>query len=194
MALKKARRWQTALAALVPAAALLSAVAMANPATAASYPQLSPGYVGVVKGYDSLCLDDRGYLPPVNNIPNPVQEYQCNGTKAQTWEVFDSSGGQPQFAGDVNIILYYAPSQPGVFPGTYCLDVYGGNTGNGTTVGLYQCNGTAAQQWIARPGGALYNPNFNKCLDDTGWATNGHTQLDIWDCTGEANQVWLGYQ
>jgi hypothetical protein len=61
---------------------------------------------------------------------------------------------------------------------------------NGTTVDLYNCNGTGAQVWVAQSGGALLNPASGKCLDDTGWSTTPGTQLQIWSCSGNANQSW----
>jgi Ricin-type beta-trefoil lectin domain len=71
-----------------------------------------------------------------------------------------------------------------------CLDINGGGTSNGTTVDLYDCNGTGAQVWQPQSGGALYNPQSGKCLDDTGWSTTPGTQLQIWSCAGSANQNW----
>ena len=71
-----------------------------------------------------------------------------------------------------------------------CLDINGGGTANGTTVDLYDCNGTGAQVFIPQPNGSLYNPQSGRCLDDTNWSTTPGTQLQIWDCTGRANQQW----
>ena len=70
------------------------------------------------------------------------------------------------------------------------MDISGGGTADGTTVDLYDCNGTAAQVFIPQSDGSLYNPQSGKCLDDTGWSTTPGTQLQIWDCTGNANQRW----
>jgi chitinase len=63
-------------------------------------------------------------------------------------------------------------------------------TANGTTVDLYDCNGTGAQVWVPQGGGAPLNPGSGKSLDDTGWSTKPGTQLQIWSCTGGANQSW----
>jgi hypothetical protein len=71
-----------------------------------------------------------------------------------------------------------------------CLDINDGGTANGTTVDLYDCNGTAAQVFIPQSNGSLHNPQSGRCLDDTGWSTTPGTQLQMWDCTGNANQQW----
>ncbi|HEU5268701.1 MAG TPA: polysaccharide lyase family 7 protein, partial [Jatrophihabitans sp.] len=60
---------------------------------------------------------------------------------------------------------------------------------NGTTVDLYDCNGTSAQVWVPQANGELLNPNSGKCLDDTGYGGSG-TQAQIWSCTDTSNQQW----
>jgi hypothetical protein len=62
-------------------------------------------------------------------------------------------------------------------------------TANGTTVDLYDCNGTGAQQWVRQSNGELLNPNSGKCLDDTGYGGSG-TQVQIWSCADTSNQQW----
>ncbi|MNC94352.1 Serine protease 1 precursor [compost metagenome] len=66
----------------------------------------------------------------------------------------------------------------------------GAATANGTKVQLYDCNGTAAQQWTKTAGNDLVNPVSNRCLDAAGPSSADGTQLQIWDCTGAANQKW----
>ena len=123
--------------------------------------------VGVVMGYASMCLDDRG---AITTDYNPVQEFTCNGTASQQWTV-DSAGHTLRVYGK-------------------CLDVYAAGTADGTAVDLFQCNGTGAQVWIPRADGSLFNPESNKCLDDTDWSTQPGRQLQIWSCAGTANQQW----
>ena len=69
-----------------------------------------------------------------------------------------------------------------------CVDVAGANPANGTPVQLYDCNGTAAQQWTAGPDGTLRA--LGKCLDVTGNGTADGTAVQLWDCTGGPNQRW----
>jgi beta-glucanase (GH16 family) len=68
-----------------------------------------------------------------------------------------------------------------------CVDVAGANNANGTAVQLYDCNGTAAQQW-ARSGNAFQA--LGKCLDVAGGATANGTPVQLWDCNGSGAQQW----
>ncbi|MFG3199914.1 ricin-type beta-trefoil lectin domain protein [Streptomyces sp. NPDC048208] len=73
--------------------------------------------------------------------------------------------------------------------GGKCLDVAGANSANGTAVQLYDCNGTAAQQWTVETDGTVRA--LGKCLDVSGSSTVNGTRLQLWDCTGAANQKWI---
>jgi glucosylceramidase len=56
---------------------------------------------------------------------------------------------------------------------------------------LYDCNGTAAQQWSYNSStGDVVNTAANKCLDVTGNTSTNGTRAQIWTCTGAANQKW----
>ncbi|NEB93921.1 lectin [Streptomyces bauhiniae] len=72
--------------------------------------------------------------------------------------------------------------------GGKCLDVAGASSANGTAVQLYDCNGTAAQQWTVDTDGTVRA--LGKCLDVTGSSTANGTRLQLWDCSGGANQKW----
>ncbi|WP_129311460.1 chitinase [Streptomyces sp. L2] len=69
-----------------------------------------------------------------------------------------------------------------------CLDVAGANSANGTAVQLYDCNGTAAQQWSVGGDGTVRA--LGKCLDVTGNSTADGATVQLWTCTGGANQKW----
>ncbi|MFI1366652.1 ricin-type beta-trefoil lectin domain protein [Streptomyces griseochromogenes] len=69
-----------------------------------------------------------------------------------------------------------------------CLDVAGANSADGTAVQLYDCNGTAAQQWTVGGDGTVRA--LGKCLDVTGNATADGAKAQLWSCTGGANQKW----
>jgi hypothetical protein len=69
---------------------------------------------------------------------------------------------------------------------TRCLDVVDGGTADLTPVGLWECNGNEAQQWVTRPGGALVNPVSDKCLDA---GTNGNDMV-LKQCSGALSQRW----
>ena len=71
-----------------------------------------------------------------------------------------------------------------------CVDVAGANPADRTTVQLYTCNGTGAQQWVAGANGSLRNPQANKCLDIPASNTTNGRQLQIYDCNGTGAQNW----
>ncbi|MFF0791780.1 lectin [Streptomyces spiralis] len=70
-----------------------------------------------------------------------------------------------------------------------CVDVAGANPANGTAVQLYDCNGTAAQQWTFASDGSLRA--LGKCLDVTDNGTADGSKVQLWDCTGGPNQKWV---
>src|SRR6266436_2835344 len=49
-----------------------------------------------------------------------------------------------------------------------CIDITSANTANGTTVQLFDCNGTGAQKWTVTAAHDIVNPQSNRCLDVTG--------------------------
>ncbi|MGW4729371.1 ricin-type beta-trefoil lectin domain protein [Streptomyces shenzhenensis] len=69
-----------------------------------------------------------------------------------------------------------------------CVDVAAANSANGTPVQLYDCNGTAAQQWSVGSDGTIRA--LGKCLDVTGNGTADGSTVQLWDCTGGPNQKW----
>jgi glucosylceramidase len=68
-----------------------------------------------------------------------------------------------------------------------CADVAGANSANGTAVNLFDCNGSAAQQWT-RSGGTIQA--LGKCLDVAGGSTTNGAQVQIFDCNGSGAQQW----
>ena len=72
-----------------------------------------------------------------------------------------------------------------------CMDVVSSGTANGTKIQLFDCNGTAAQQWSWTSSGlSLVNPQSGRCLDDPSSSTVDGTQLQLWDCNNTAAQQW----
>ncbi|MEU6078456.1 lectin [Micromonospora sp. NPDC047074] len=69
-----------------------------------------------------------------------------------------------------------------------CLDVAGASSADGTTVQLYDCNGSAAQQWTLGGDGTVRA--LGKCLDVRDNSTADGARVQIWTCTGAANQRW----
>ncbi|MCW2939616.1 MAG: endo,3-beta-glucanase [Actinomycetia bacterium] len=72
--------------------------------------------------------------------------------------------------------------------GGKCVDVAGANSANGTAVQLYDCNGTAAQQWTVGADGTIRA--LGKCMDLTAAGTANGTQVQLYDCNGTGAQKW----
>nr|WP_255954079.1 lectin [Streptomyces sp. ODS25] len=69
-----------------------------------------------------------------------------------------------------------------------CVDVAAASSANGAAVQLYDCNGTAAQQWSVNSDGTIRA--LGKCLDVVDNGTADGAKVQLWDCTGGANQKW----
>ncbi|MCA1991362.1 MAG: ricin-type beta-trefoil lectin domain protein [Coleofasciculus sp. S288] len=87
-------------------------------------------------------------------------------------------------------IAVYAgkPENPIKGIGNRCLDVSGGNTTSGTQIQMWDCNGTAAQQWSFTDG--VLRGIGGKCLDVSGGNTANGTKIQLWDCNGTTAQKW----
>jgi glucosylceramidase len=72
--------------------------------------------------------------------------------------------------------------------GGKCVDVAGANSANGTAVQLYDCNGTAAQQWTIASDGSIQA--LGKCMDVTSAGTANGTKVQLYDCNGTGAQKW----
>ncbi|MBK3563769.1 MULTISPECIES: glycoside hydrolase family 16 protein [unclassified Streptomyces] len=69
-----------------------------------------------------------------------------------------------------------------------CVDVNGANSANGTAVQLYDCNGSAAQQWTVGSDGTIRA--LGKCLDVNAGGTADGTKVQLYDCNGSTAQQW----
>lgn len=69
-----------------------------------------------------------------------------------------------------------------------CADVAATNSGNGTPVQLYTCNGTAAQNWTLAADGSVRA--LGKCLDGQRRLDRQRRQRQLWDCNGSGAQKW----
>jgi beta-glucanase (GH16 family) len=108
-----------------------------------------------------------------------IQEWSCNGTGAQSYELVDAGGGA------FNIVNTQA---------NRCVDVQAAGTANGTKVQLYDCNGTGAQRFVTQDAGNGFvffvNTNSNKCLDVQADDPNDGTVVQLYDCNGTNAQRW----
>ncbi|ATB43462.1 hypothetical protein CYFUS_008942 [Cystobacter fuscus] len=72
-----------------------------------------------------------------------------------------------------------------------CLDVYNGDSAQGTSMQIWNCNGTAAQEWFLTSRGELRSALApNRCLDVSNSNTTPGTRVQIWECNGTAAQKW----
>lgn len=69
-----------------------------------------------------------------------------------------------------------------------CLDVAGGSAANGTPVQLYDCNGSAAQNWTVQADGSIQA--LGKCLDVTSGSTADGAKVQLYECNGTGAQRW----
>ena len=69
-----------------------------------------------------------------------------------------------------------------------CIDIAGGNSGDGTPLQLYDCNGTVAQTW-SMPGDGTVRA-MGKCMDVRGGSGADGTPVQISTCTAGPSQQW----
>ncbi|HEY5835819.1 RICIN domain-containing protein [Streptomyces sp.] len=110
----------------------------------------------------------------------------------------DTCSGTPQspyqFSGIFNAVTGGTPPPPTATGPIYsgyagkCVDVAAAGTANGTAVQLYDCNGTAAQNWTVGSDGTL--KALGKCMDVTAAGTANGTKVQLYDCNGTGAQVW----
>ena len=104
------------------------------------------------------------------------------GTGATETAQFDNLSITPGSGGGSSNLLRSAASGR-------CVDVPAASQTNGTQVAIWDCNGSANQQWNLTSGKQL-QVYGNKCLDAEGGATAPGTRVIIWDCGSGTNQQW----
>ncbi|MEV7417411.1 ricin-type beta-trefoil lectin domain protein [Streptomyces sp. NPDC089919] len=70
-----------------------------------------------------------------------------------------------------------------------CMDVNQGATDDGTKVQIWDCNGSAAQQWSLPGDGTLRA--VGKCLDVQQSGTENGTLIQLWSCNGTGAQGFV---
>lgn len=138
--------------------------------------------------HSGLCLDVNG--GSTSNGAR-VQQWDCNNTNAQKWEIVYAGGG-PRFNGQAG--NYYFIKNVG---SGKCLDVIGASRSNGAGVTQWDCHGGTNQRWLLYNHISwnfkvtLVNQNSGKCLDVLGWSRNRGASIGQWDCNiGNRNQQW----
>jgi alpha-galactosidase len=71
-----------------------------------------------------------------------------------------------------------------------CLDVYNGQTADGTKVEIWDCNNGTNQRWTPTAAGELRVYGGTLCLDAYDNQTSAGTKVELWSCNGGANQQW----
>jgi beta-glucanase (GH16 family) len=108
-----------------------------------------------------------------------IQEWTCNGTGAQSFELEDAGGGA------FTIVNTQANK---------CVDVQARGTANGTKIQLYDCNQTPAQSFVVTDAGdgfvSFVNTNSGKCLDVQADEPTDGTVVQLYDCNGTNAQRW----
>jgi hypothetical protein len=72
-----------------------------------------------------------------------------------------------------------------------CVNVSGGQTGNGTLINEWTCNGTVSQNFTIVPlgnGFSTIKTAFGTCVDVRGGQTGNGTLIDEWGCNGTVSQ------
>ncbi|MFD1151250.1 lectin [Saccharothrix hoggarensis] len=69
-----------------------------------------------------------------------------------------------------------------------CLDGEPSTNVDGAVVRLWDCNGSAAQQWTVASDGTLRA--LGRCLDVSGSGRTNGTKVQLWTCNGTAAQQW----
>lgn len=191
------------------------------------------------------CLDDD-HAGTVNGTH--IQIWDCIGSASQQWTGYPDGSLRVYGKCLTAISTEFDPNDTGkAFPGAkailsdcvgglwqrwylgpddslvsqaygFCLDDPEANTGNGTQLQIWTCNGTDAQKWDAPQGNgspgtldflglvrggsgqiagvldsiaALHHRVVPECVDDPGGNAAAGTQLQLWDCvTGNSNQDW----
>src|SRR3954452_22079479 len=73
--------------------------------------------------------------------------------------------------------------------GGKCIDVAGASSANGAAVQLYDCNGSAAQQWtVGNTDGSLRA--LGKCMDVVSASTTNGAKIQLYDCNATGAQKW----
>jgi hypothetical protein len=173
----------TAAVALIAIGALASAPAAASNGWQTTYLKAQ---------HSGMCIDAQNNS---NGAGTRIQQWACNNTSAQQWELVYIAGGPSLYGRAGN---YYSLRKRGT---NMCIDIQGGSRSNGARSILWTCHKGANQQfllynhfWTISPKMSLINRNSGKCLDVPGFATNLGVQLVQWDCNFGMNQqfYWNG--
>ena len=140
------------------------------------------GTYTIVNAFSGKCVDVNAASRSSGAV---VQQYDCNGTGAQSFQVIDEGNGWFKIL-NTNSSL--------------AVDVIGASTADGTHIQQYTDNGTGAQRFSISVADSsdstafeIVNMTSGKCLDDTDWGTANFNPLQQWSCSGGSNQSFRFY-
>ncbi|MDV9171406.1 RICIN domain-containing protein [Streptomyces sp. W16] len=143
----------------------------ANSAAAA----IPTGYTTVVNKGSGKCVDARSAASADGTA---VQQYTCNGSTAQNWQLVATDGGYYRVNSNLNAAEAW--------------DVTGVSTADSALIQMWTYSGGNNQQWlpVAEADGAYHfvNRNSGKCLDVPSASTADSVQLAQYTCNGTAAQ------
>ncbi|WP_405988692.1 RICIN domain-containing protein [Streptomyces sp. NBC_00986] len=143
----------------------------ANTAAAA----IPTGYTTVVNKGSGKCVDARSAASADGTA---VQQYTCNGSTAQNWQLVATDSGYYRVNSNLNAAEAW--------------DVTGVSTADSALIQLWTYSSGANQQWlpVAEADGAYHfvNRNSGKCLDVPSASTADSVQLAQYTCNGTAAQ------
>ncbi|WP_398875021.1 RICIN domain-containing protein [Streptomyces prunicolor] len=143
----------------------------ANSAAAA----LPTGYTTVVNKGSGKCVDARSAASADGTA---VQQYTCNGSTAQNWQLVATDGGYYRVNSNLNAAEAW--------------DVTGVSTADSALIQTWTYSGGNNQQWlpVVESDGAYHfvNRNSGKCLDVPSASTADSVQLAQYTCNGTAAQ------
>ncbi|WP_445061595.1 RICIN domain-containing protein [Streptomyces sp. SAS_260] len=133
------------------------------------------GYTTVVNKGSGKCVDARSAASADGTA---VQQYTCNGSTAQNWQLTATDSGYYRVNSNLN--------------GAEAWDVTNVSTADSAPVQLWTYSSGANQQWlpVAEADGAYHfvNRNSGKCLDVPSASTADSVQLAQYTCNGTAAQ------
>ncbi|MFJ9374912.1 RICIN domain-containing protein [Streptomyces sp. NPDC101455] len=133
------------------------------------------GYTTVVNKGSGKCVDARSAASADGTA---VQQYTCNGSTAQNWQLVATDSGYYRVNSNLN--------------GASAWDVTNVSTADSAPVQLWTYSGGANQQWlpVVESDGAYHfvNRNSGKCLDVPSASTADSVQLAQYTCNGTAAQ------
>ena len=108
-----------------------------------------------------------------------MQEWQCNGTGAQSIRADNVGNGNVRLVNTTN---------------GKCIDVNAQGTADGTKIQLWDCNGSGAQIFrmddLGNNNVRIVNVQSNKCVDVQAANPADGTPVQLWSCNGTNAQIW----